>query len=163
MRCPGWQDERPQLQGGTVQGLNFTAIDFETANSKRGSVCAVGLAKVRDGVVVDSESWLIQPPQSVSEFAPRNMQVHGIRAVDVLMALRWPESLRRIRAYAEKDSFVAHNASFDRSLLRGACAESRLIEPEDPFHCSVDLARRLLNLEVNKLPHVAKALGLVIS
>ncbi len=72
---------------------------------------------MRDGVVVDSESWMVQPPQSVGEFAPRNVQVHGIRAV----------------------------------------------EPEDPFHCSVDLARRLLNLEVNKLPHVAKALGLVIS
>ena len=30
--------------------LNYTAIDFETANSYRGSPCAVGLVRVRDGV-----------------------------------------------------------------------------------------------------------------
>jgi len=34
-------------------GFDFTAIDFETANHHRGSPCAVGLARVRDGVVVE--------------------------------------------------------------------------------------------------------------
>jgi DNA polymerase-3 subunit epsilon len=143
-----------------VHGLNFTAIDFETANSKRGSVCAVGLAKVQDGVVVGSASWLIKPPRSVGEFAPRNIEVHGIRPGDVRTAPRWPESLQRIQAFAGADPFVAHNASFDRSVLRGACAESGLPVPETAFHCSVQLARRLLGLESNRLPDVAKALGL---
>ncbi len=143
-----------------MHGLNFTAIDFETANSKRGSVCAVGLAKVRHGVVVDSESWLIRPPHSVSVFAPRNIEVHGIRPADVRRAPHWPESLQRILAFAGDDPFVAHNASFDRSVLRGACTESGIAAPEVPFHCSVELARRLLGLESHRLPHVAKALGL---
>ena len=143
-----------------MHGLNFTAIDFETANSKRGSVCAVGLAKVRHGVVVDSASWLIRPPHAVGEFAPRNIEVHGIRPADVRTAPRWPESLQRIQAFAGTDSFVAHNASFDRSVLRGACTESGLPVPETAFHCSVQLARRLLGLESHKLPDVAKALGL---
>ena len=34
---------------GTVP-LDFTAIDFETANSSNASACAVGLARVRDGI-----------------------------------------------------------------------------------------------------------------
>jgi DNA polymerase-3 subunit epsilon len=34
--------------------LSFCAIDFETANSYRGSPCAVGLIKVVDGQIVDS-------------------------------------------------------------------------------------------------------------
>ncbi|MDQ0733821.1 3'-5' exonuclease [Arthrobacter agilis] len=143
-----------------MQGLNFTAIDFETANSKRGSVCAVGLAKVRHGVVVDTASWLIRPPHSVSDFAPRNIDVHGIRPADVRSAPRWPESLQRIQAFAGNDPFVAHNASFDRSVLRGACTESGLAVPETPFHCSVALARRVLGLASNRLPDVAAALGL---
>jgi DNA polymerase III epsilon subunit-like protein len=32
--------------------LDFTAIDFETANSYRGSPCSVGVVKVRDGQIV---------------------------------------------------------------------------------------------------------------
>ncbi len=143
-----------------MHGLDFTAIDFETANSKRGSVCAVGLAKVRNGVVVDTASWLIKPPPGVHEFVPRNIEVHGIRPADVRMAPTWRESLQRIMAFTGDDRFVAHNASFDRSVLHGACAESGLPAPDNTFSCSVDLVRRLLDLEVNKLPHVARALGL---
>ncbi|MFJ6001739.1 exonuclease domain-containing protein [Arthrobacter sp. NPDC092385] len=143
-----------------MQGLDFTAIDFETANSKRGSVCAVGLAKVRNGVVVDSASWLIKPPPSVSDFASMNIAVHGIRPGDVRTAPGWAESLQRILVFAGTDRFVAHNAPFDRSVLRGACAETGLAVPENSFSCSVDLARRLLGLEQNRLPDVARALGL---
>ncbi|RJT78007.1 DNA polymerase III subunit epsilon [Arthrobacter cheniae] len=143
-----------------MHGLNFTAIDFETANSKRGSVCAVGLAKVRNGVVTETVSWLIKPPPSVGAFSPINVGVHGIRPADVRTASSWTESLHRIMDVAGGDSFVAHNASFDRSVLRGACAESGLAAPERTFHCSVALSRRLLDLDGNKLPQVARALGL---
>ena len=43
------------MSGGRVPvpGLDFTAIDFETANGFRGSPCAVGAVRVRDGVMVD--------------------------------------------------------------------------------------------------------------
>ncbi|WP_084442871.1 3'-5' exonuclease [Arthrobacter sp. CAL618] len=143
-----------------MQGLNFTAIDFETANNKRGSVCAVGLAKVQGGVVVDSKSWLIQPPPSVSHFESRNISVNGIRPGDVMGAPSWRASLDHIVDFVGTDVLVAHNASFDRSVLRNACSESGFEPPELSFLCSLDLARRLLGLEVNKLPHVAKALGL---
>ncbi|HBU41902.1 MAG TPA: DNA polymerase III subunit epsilon, partial [Microbacterium sp.] len=34
--------------------LDFTAIDFETANSSNASACAVGLARVRDGEIVET-------------------------------------------------------------------------------------------------------------
>jgi DNA polymerase-3 subunit epsilon len=143
-----------------VKNLNFTAIDFETANSKRGSVCAVGLSRVRAGAVTESVSWLIRPPAGVDHFDPRNIAVHGIRPGDVTGAATWETSLARILAFAGEDVLVAHNASFDRSVFRNACAEANLEVPEVQFHCSLDLARRLLDLEVNRLPQVAQALGL---
>ena len=40
---------------------NFAAIDFETANGRRSSVCSVGVVIVRDGEVVDSYYSLIKP------------------------------------------------------------------------------------------------------
>ena len=40
---------------------NFAAIDFETANLQRTSVCSVGIVIVRDGEIVDSYYSLIKP------------------------------------------------------------------------------------------------------
>ena len=40
---------------------DFAAIDFETANGRRSSVCSVGVVIVRDGYIVDKFYSLIQP------------------------------------------------------------------------------------------------------
>ena len=40
---------------------NFAAIDFETANNERTSICSVGIVIVRNGKIVDSFYSLIQP------------------------------------------------------------------------------------------------------
>ena len=52
------------MSGGRVPvpGLDFTAIDFETANGFRGSPCAVGAVRVRVGPGGHPE---LTPPASV--------------------------------------------------------------------------------------------------
>ena len=40
---------------------NFAAIDFETANGKRTSVCSVGVVIVKDGKIVNKIYRLIRP------------------------------------------------------------------------------------------------------
>ena len=40
---------------------DFAAIDFETANNERSSVCSVGLVIVRGGEIVDKFYSLIKP------------------------------------------------------------------------------------------------------
>ena len=40
---------------------DFAAIDFETANNERSSVCSVGIVIVRDGKIVDKFYSLIKP------------------------------------------------------------------------------------------------------
>lgn len=40
---------------------DFVAIDFETANGRRSSVCSVGIVVVRGGEIVDKFYSLIQP------------------------------------------------------------------------------------------------------
>ena len=48
---------------------NFVAIDFETANGKRSSVCSVGIVVVRDGEITDTYYSLIRPiPNYYSPF-----------------------------------------------------------------------------------------------
>lgn len=46
--------------------MNFIAVDFETANFKRQSICAVGLAVVEDAKVVKTIHKLIKPSPDMS-------------------------------------------------------------------------------------------------
>ncbi|WP_206192398.1 3'-5' exonuclease [Scrofimicrobium canadense] len=139
--------------------LNFTAIDFETANGTRGSVCAVGAVKVKDGAVVDTFTSLVNPPDS-GGFSSFNISIHGIRPEHVIDAPRWPVLWPDLLDFVGPDALVAHNAAFDRSVWKAACALTGLHDPEPPFYCTVKLARRLLALPSHKLPLVAKALDL---
>ena len=89
---------------------SFIAIDFETATGKRSSICEVGICVVRDGEVLETKSWLVQPENNT--YAYWNTQVHGIRPEDTSSAPFFPEVWREIeRDYlGEYNTFVAHNA-----------------------------------------------------
>lgn len=41
--------------------INFIAIDFETANSKRTSICEVSICVVYNGEVAENCSWIVCP------------------------------------------------------------------------------------------------------
>ena len=68
---------------------NFAAIDFETANGQRSSVCSVGVVIVRDGEVVDSYYSLIKP--SPNYYTEWTTEVHGLTSADTDNAPLFPE------------------------------------------------------------------------
>ncbi len=139
--------------------LDFTAIDFETANSSSASACAVGVARVRDGRVVASEGWLIRPPKGHDRFFEVNVGIHGIRAADVADAAGWAEQLPRLLEFVGDDVLVAHNAGFDMRVLRTACEATGLTPPPSRYLCSVHVARKSYDLPSYRLPFVAAAAG----
>lgn len=139
--------------------LDFTAIDFETANSSSASACAVGLARVRDGRVVATQSWLIQPPPGHDRFFELNVGIHGIRAIDVMSARGWTEQLSDLLAFAGDDILVAHNAGFDMTVLRRACEVTGDAYPAFRYLCSLQVARKTYELESYRLPLAAAAAG----
>jgi DNA polymerase-3 subunit epsilon len=139
--------------------LDFTAIDFETANSNSASACSVGLVKVRDGVVVDETGWLIRPPAGYDSFNEWNTRIHGIMAPDVEGALLWSEQLGDLVAFADGDALVAHNAGFDMGVIKAACAASYLDCPDFSYLCSLRVARKAYNLDSYRLPVAAMAAG----
>lgn len=57
---------------------DFAAIDFETANYERSSVCSVGVVIVRGGEIVDKFYSLIKPEPEYYTF--RCSMVHGLCA-----------------------------------------------------------------------------------
>jgi DNA polymerase-3 subunit epsilon len=139
--------------------LNFTAIDFETANSSSASACSVGLVKVRDGVVVDRAAWFIRPPLEHSEFFYWNTRIHGIVEADVSGAKFWNEQLPDLLDFAGDDHLIAHNAGFDMGVIRAASAATRVPTPSFSYLCSLAVARKTYSLDSYKLPIAARAAG----
>ncbi len=139
--------------------LDFTAIDFETANGNAASACAVGLVKVRDGLVVDRFSTLVRPTAPYDEFWEWNTRIHGIDESHIVDALLWSDQLDDLIAFAEDDVFVAHNAGFDMGVITGACEASGLPAPDYAYLCSLQVARKTYSLDSYKLPVAAMAAG----
>jgi DNA polymerase-3 subunit epsilon len=139
--------------------LSFCAIDFETANSFRGSPCAVGLVKVVDGQVVGTRRHLMRPPDGYDDFDPFNIELHGITPAMVRGEPRFAKRLPEILAFADGLPLVAHNAAFDMGVIRDACDASGLPWPTASYACTLVLSRSTWSLLSYSLPWVADAAG----
>lgn len=132
--------------------IHFVALDFETANASRSSVCSIGLVKVADGEIVDTYYSLVNPNEP---FDSRNIAVHGIHPADVHDAPMFPEVYEEILAFIGSDPIVAHFAQFDVNVLRSTVEKYTLPLLDNPYFCSCMLAKRLLKLPSHKLNVVA--------
>ena len=138
--------------------VEFIAIDFETANRKRESACAVGLAFVSNGVVVEQTSTLINPD---SEFSPYNVAITGIRPEDVVDAPHFPEVWEVLAPVLSGRTVVAHVATFDLGVLRQAVARYELPGINMSATCSWRLARRTWpTFPAYGLSYLSRELGL---
>jgi DNA polymerase III subunit epsilon len=139
--------------------VDFTAIDFETANSSSASACSVGLVKVRDGRVVDRVHWYIRPPFPHNEFSEWNIRIHGITPEMVADAPGWADHLPGLVEFAGGDVLVAHNAGFDMGVIAKTTAAFGLAVPDFRSLCSLQVARRTYHLDSYRLPVAAMAAG----
>ena len=92
---------------------NFAAIDFETANEQRTSVCSVGIVIVREGEIVDTYYSLIRPEPEYYTYW--NTRVHGLTLADTAKAPIFPTVWQEIAPLIEGLPLIAHNKGFDES------------------------------------------------
>ncbi|MCG8566711.1 MAG: 3'-5' exonuclease [Desulfobacterales bacterium] len=125
--------------------MNFCAIDFETATGKRSSACAVGIVTVENNEIVDQYHALIQPPNN--EYFWRNIQVHRITSEDTLTAPRFPGIYPEIKKRLQGRKIVAHNESFDRSVLKNTMEMYGLdygeLQLPDRWDCTMKLYKSM--------------------
>ncbi|GJD79301.1 3'-5' exonuclease [Methylobacterium gregans] len=121
--------------------MTTIAIDFETANERRDSACAVGLAWIADGRVVRRESRLIRPPEL--RFAPGNIRVHGILPADVRDQPGFAAVMAEFMPDLASGTILAHNASFDIGVLRASLHACGQPAPPLAYLCTVQVARRV--------------------
>ena len=136
-----------------MQGLNFIAIDFETATGRRASVCEAGICVVRDGRIVETRSWLVRPQDNMYSYW--NMQIHGIRPNDTEQSPEFPEVWAEISEYLDEcPVLVSHNAAFDISCIRSSLELYGLQKPDITYYCSLRAARKLYDFGCNTLDYL---------
>ena len=139
---------------------NFAAIDFETANYRRDSACAIGVAFVRDGCIVDVRRHLIRPSTRKFWFTG----IHGLTWEDVKDSPMFDEVWRTLdSSVADVDFLAAHSAPFDRGVLKACCESHDLRPPEQPFVCTVHVARSIWNIRPTRLPDVCRHLNIPLT
>ena len=120
---------------------DFAAIDFETANNERSSVCSVGIVVVRDGEIVDKFYSLIKPePEHYNYWCS---QVHGLTSKDTDDAPVFPKVWAQIEPLIEGLPLVAHNKAFDESCLKAVFRVYRMDYPDYEFHCTCIASRKI--------------------
>ena len=143
----------------TSMPLDFTAIDFETANGSPASPCAVGLIRVRDSKPVATLELLFRPPVPHDWFSEGNIRVHGITPAMVQDAPAYSEVINQVLEFIDEDLLVAHNASFDMGVLAASAKAVNQELPKLRYGCSLKIARKTYNLESYRLNAVAYAIG----
>ncbi|ARU46440.1 exonuclease domain-containing protein [Corynebacterium silvaticum] len=143
-----------------IPGLDFAAVDVETANDDWGSICQIGVVTVKDGVITDKREWLCQPPTPINHFAPANIAIHGIRPDDVATAQPFSECFAEMLSFTGDLPLAAHNAQFDMTAFFRAAQADNVALPTVSFGCSLALSRAAdLGTPNHKLPTVAKHLN----
>lgn len=138
---------------------DFAAIDFETANCSRTSVCSVGVVIVRNGEIVDNFYSLIRPEPNYYNYWCT--QVHGLTRADTDSAPLFPDVWKQIEPKIQGLPLVAHNKAFDENCLRAVFRCYQMDYPEYPFYCTCIASRKHFGrtLPNHQLHIVAEACG----
>ena len=97
---------------------SFAAVDVETANPSRDSICQIGIIHVRDGRIADQWSTLVDPETWFDDW---NVEIHGIDEENVRGSPAMPrleaEIRRRLKGYVVSHS-TFDSVAFERAFER---------------------------------------------
>lgn len=140
-------------------GINFVAIDLETATFERDSICEVGITVVENSKIAESRSWLIQPPGN--EYDEFNISIHGINPKETKNCPEFDEIWPEIKSYLDGKIVVAHNTAFDMYVLRDTFWWNDIKFPNFAFFCSYRAAtKQVKGCYSYSLPDVCEALNI---
>ncbi|MGV3244354.1 3'-5' exonuclease [Staphylococcus sp. 11261D007BR] len=131
----------------------FIALDFETANYKRTSICSVGMVKIINHTLTETFYTLVNPHDY---FSKRNIEVHGIQPQDVVSAPTFKEVFPYMLQFIEDYPVVAHNAAFDMSVLHASLKADHFQTPDIRYFCSYQLAKRTVDAPRYGLNHMMR-------
>ncbi|MGV4376260.1 DEDD exonuclease domain-containing protein [Trueperella pyogenes] len=144
--------------------VTFVVVDLETTGGRPGlnAITEVGALKVRSGDVMGEFSALVNPGVAIPAHIT---MLTGITNSMVAHAPGIADVMPRFLEFVGDDPntvFVAHNARFDLSHLKVACAELECPFPKHPVIDTVKLARKVFTRDETpnyKLATLARICG----
>lgn len=121
--------------------MDFVAIDVETANADMASICQVGVAKYKNGKLVEEWSSLVDPEDY---FDSINVGIHGITEPDVAGKPPFPEVASQLANFLNGVVCVSHT-HFDRVSICRALEKYDLPAFDTTWLDSARVARRAWN------------------
>ena len=113
----------------------FTAIDFETAQGYRWSICQVGLVRVENGIITDEVNVLVQPPDNY--YCPQFINIHGITPRHTAKSPTFNQVWDQILPFIKDQNVVAHNGfGFDFPVLQKTLEYYGLPTPDYAKYCT---------------------------
>lgn len=135
----------------------YTVFDVETPNRYNNEMCSIGIVRVIDGFIDEKLHFYVRPQGG---FERTNIRIHGIRPQDVADAPDFGELWPRIREYFEGRILLAHNATFDLSVLRSSLKREGIFAPSFSYLCTHRLARQVFpGWESYSLANLSARLG----
>lgn len=131
---PDTAKARTPFPGGPFR---FVALDVETANYDRATICQIGVACVRPDNSIETWATYVDPRTSTWAFTG----LHGISQTTVRGAPTFIEALSMFELLLGGVTIYQHSG-FDRSAFRAACTASTRDEPDWIWQNSVTVARR---------------------
>ena len=139
----------------------YIVFDVETPNRYNNRISAIGISVVEDGRIIQDYYCLVDPEQPFDWF---NTVLTGINEETVFDAPSFPEVWEEIEPLLSSGILVAHNASFDISVLR-KCLAGYEIEwkPMVKGICTVIMGRSLLPGISHKLNDMCEYYGICLN
>lgn len=134
---------RPKNTSRLCKMKNFTAIDFETAQGYRHSICQVGLVRVENGLITKEINVLVQPPDN--HYWSRFIDIHGITPQKTANSPRFNQVWNQIEPYIKGQTVVAHNGlSFDFPVLEKTLEYYNMQTPNYEKQCTYRIYKQNL-------------------
>ncbi|WP_295802170.1 exonuclease domain-containing protein [uncultured Microbulbifer sp.] len=115
----------------------FLAVDIETANQSRGSICQIGIARYVDGKMTGGWSALVDPEEG---FQAINTRIHGISSVEVRGEKTFPQIYPVLYRLLHGKVCISHS-DFDVQAIEQACRKHSLKTPQPKWIDSAAAAR----------------------
>lgn len=118
--------------------MEFVAVDVETANADRSSICQIGIACFENGRLSNGWKSLVNPEDY---FDAVNISLHGIDEHTVRFSPTWREIYPLVAAFTQGKIVVSHS-KFDDVALHRACHRATISMWECQWLDSVRVVRR---------------------
>lgn len=126
--------------------IKYAAIDFETMDTIRSSVCSLSVVIIENYKITDSFYSLVKPNTRYEN--PYCVQTHGLHYDDVKNAPTFPEVWKEVEKLINGCVLIAHNVGFEKSCIN-ACHEEFGTNNDYEYIDTLSLSRKFLK----KLPN----------